>query len=84
MSDKRFYTIEEFVERLQQAGLGFSPRTVRHWIKTGKIQAFRPGKRQWYIPAEEADKLLQGPSAATPAADLTVEKDQRTHAFVLA
>ena len=61
MTDKRFYTIEEFVERLKQAGLVFSPRTVRLWIKTGKLKAYRPGQRQWYIPADEADRLMQGP-----------------------
>jgi excisionase family DNA binding protein len=64
VSDRRYYTIEEFVEHLKQAGLAFSVRTVRHWIKTGKIKAYRPGERQWFIPVEEADKLLQGPATS--------------------
>jgi predicted site-specific integrase-resolvase len=69
VGDKRFYTIEEFVERLKQAGLVFSPRTVRHWITTGRIKAFRPGQRQWYIPVEEADRLMQGPPSWGRAPD---------------
>ena len=68
MNDKRYYTIEEFVEHLRKLGMVFSTRTVRHWIKTGKVKAFRPGLRQWYISAEEIDKLLKGGSA-DPADD---------------
>ena len=56
--DKRYLTVEEFVDRLLELGLPLTDRTIRNWINAKKIKAIRPGTRAWYIPVEEIEKLL--------------------------
>ena len=56
---KRYLTVEEFAERLKDAGIRCTDRTVRNWIRDGKIKAIRPGRRQLYIPLEELDRVLK-------------------------
>jgi excisionase family DNA binding protein len=58
MSEQKFYTITEAVAKLKEAGLHFSDRTLRNWIKSGKIKAVRPGDRQWYIPVAEVERIV--------------------------
>ena len=36
---ERFFTVDEIAERLQ-----VSDQTVRRWVKSGKLAAFKPGK----------------------------------------
>lgn len=60
--DKRYLTVEEFVERLRDLGVPLTDRTIRNWIKAKKIKAIRPGTRAWYIPVEEIGRLLAGES----------------------
>ncbi len=50
-SDKAYYTTRE-VSRL----LGVTDRTVRRWIKSGRIRAVRV-RRKWLIPASELKAL---------------------------
>ncbi|MBO9334826.1 MAG: helix-turn-helix domain-containing protein [Roseiflexus sp.] len=62
MSDqqaKRYLTAEEFAKRLQEAGIRCTERTVLNWIKLGKVKAIRPGRRQFYIPVEELERILK-------------------------
>jgi hypothetical protein len=56
---QRYYSIDEVVSLLKQAGLDFTPRTIRNWIKIGKVKAIRPGRRQWFISSDELQKLLK-------------------------
>jgi excisionase family DNA binding protein len=56
--EPRFYSTEEVAEILRKAGLNFTERTIRNWIKAGRIKAIRPGLRQWFVSAEEVKKLL--------------------------
>lgn len=85
MNGKQFYSIEQFVERLEQAGIAYSVRTVRHWIKTGRIKAFRPGQRQWYIPASELDKVLGGPAFREEVLEeVALSRDKRAPWFATA
>ena len=55
-----YLTIPEFVQALRDRGLSFHERTIRLWIKAGRIKAIKPGLRQWYIPREEVDRVLKG------------------------
>lgn len=68
VSDQRYLTIEEFCEELEKRGVKFSPRTIRLWVKQGKIKAIRPGERTWYIPESELDRILSDRLPLTPAA----------------
>ena len=34
-------------------------RTVREWLKLGKIKAVKMGKR-WYVPQDELNKMTKG------------------------
>jgi len=56
---KRYLTAEEFAKRLQEAGIRCTERTVLNWIKLGKVKAIRPGRRQFYIPVEELERILK-------------------------
>ena len=56
--NKRYLSAEEFAERLRELGFPFTDRTIRNWIKEGKIKAIRPGARAWYIAESEIDRLL--------------------------
>lgn len=49
---KRFLTVEEVADMF-----GVHPVTVRRWIEAGHIQAVRPGRRAFRIPAAEVDRL---------------------------
>lgn len=38
--------------------LGVKVRTIREWIRTGKIRAQKyPGSRRWYITDEEISRI---------------------------
>ncbi len=56
---KRYLTPEEVARRLQAVGIRCTERTIRYWVKVGKIKAVRPGRRHLYIPEEEVDRLLE-------------------------
>ena len=68
--NKRYLSAEEFAERLRELGFPFTDRTIRNWIKEGKIKAIRPGGRAWYIATSEIDRLLaeEGEGCALRAA----------------
>ena len=51
---KQVYTIAEVAELMQ-----FSDQTIRAWIRSGHIQAARPGVRAWRIPAAEVARLMR-------------------------
>ena len=57
MEDK-YYTIDEALVFLGEAGLKVTDRTIRNWINRGSVKAIRPGGRQWYIHASEIRRLL--------------------------
>lgn len=41
--------------------LGLKVRTVREWVKTGKIRAIKyPNCPMWFIPESEIDRLTKG------------------------
>ena len=41
--------------------LGIKVRTVREWIKLGKIKAEKSaGNNRWYIPDEEIERTIKG------------------------
>jgi excisionase family DNA binding protein len=44
---ERFYSVEEIAERLQ-----VSDQTVRRWVKSGKLAAFKPGKELRIRPSD--------------------------------
>lgn len=51
--EERFLSTEEVAERLQ-----VDEQTVRRWIKSGKLEAFKPG-REWRIHAVALEALLE-------------------------
>lgn len=54
-SEPEAYTLKQAADLLQ-----VTTRTVRNWIKQGKIQAFKLGST-WRIRREEVDRLLNRP-----------------------
>ena len=50
---EKFFTVEELAERLQ-----VSDQTVRRWVKSGKLTAFKPGKELRIRPAD-LEKFLE-------------------------
>ena len=50
------YTLVQAAARLQ-----VSTRTLRNWIKEGRLQAFKLGLRQWRIRREEVARMLNRP-----------------------
>ena len=39
--------------------LGIKVRTVREWIKTGKLKAKKyPCSNRWFIPKEEVERMM--------------------------
>ena len=52
-AQEQFYSLEEVAERL-----GVSERTVRRWIKSGELPAYKPG-REYRIRDGELEEFLQ-------------------------
>ena len=50
---ERYYTVEEVCGKLQ-----VSDQTVRRWVKSGKLTAFKPGKELRIRPAD-LEKFLE-------------------------
>ncbi len=50
---ERFYTAEELAERLQ-----VSVQTVRRWVKSGKLNGYKPGK-ELRIRATDLEEFLE-------------------------
>lgn len=46
-AEERMYSLEEVAERLQ-----VSERTVRRWIKSGELPAYKPGREYRIIPSD--------------------------------
>ena len=64
MADREHYnTIEEVADRLQ-----VSDQTIRRWIKSGRLPAYKPG-REWRIRTEDLEAFLEArssPKATAP------------------
>ena len=47
---------------LQQAAdaIGIKVRTIREWVKSGKIRAVQSENRRWYIDESEVKRCLHG------------------------
>lgn len=55
--EDRFLNTEEVADMLQ-----VDEQTIRRWIKSGKLQAFKPG-REWKIPQSALDSLVENYSS---------------------
>lgn len=69
--EDRLLSTEEVAERLQ-----VDEQTVRRWIKSGKLEAFKPG-REWRIPPTAFEALLESyssPKVTGPAQQLELEQ----------
>jgi excisionase family DNA binding protein len=64
--EERFLSTEEVAERLQ-----VDEQTVRRWIKSGKLEAFKPG-REWRISPAAFEALLE--SYSSPKAETRFER----------
>lgn len=65
-AEERFLSTEEVAERLQ-----VDEQTVRRWIKSGKLDAVKPG-REWRIPPASFEALLESyssPKSSTPSSE---------------
>jgi excisionase family DNA binding protein len=60
-AEDQFLSTEEVAERLQ-----VDEQTVRRWIKSGKLEAFKPG-REWRISPAAFETLLE--SYSSPKAE---------------
>jgi excisionase family DNA binding protein len=52
-AEERFLSLEDVAERLQ-----VSDRTVRRWVKDGKLAAYKPG-REWRIRPRDLEDFLE-------------------------
>ena len=52
-AEERFLSLEDVAERLQ-----VSDRTVRRWVKDGKLAAYKPG-REWRIRPSDFEEFLE-------------------------
>jgi excisionase family DNA binding protein len=53
LAEERFLSLEDVAERLQ-----VSDRTVRRWVKDGKLAAYKPG-REWRIRPSDLEEFLE-------------------------
>lgn len=53
MNTDRLYNVEEAAEYMR-----VHPRTIRRWIRLGKLEATRPGGWCWRIRREALDAML--------------------------
>jgi excisionase family DNA binding protein len=52
-AEDQFLSLEDVAERLQ-----VSDRTVRRWVKDGKLDAYKPG-REWRIRPSDLEDFLE-------------------------
>ncbi len=52
-AEDRFLSLEDVAKRLQ-----VSDRTVRRWVKDGKLAAYKPG-REWRIRPSDLEDFLE-------------------------
>jgi len=67
----RFEGVEEVAERLL-----VDPQTVRRWIKSGKLKAFKPG-REYRILSHDLDAFLESRSSPKAPAPLQLELEKQ-------
>jgi excisionase family DNA binding protein len=82
MSDQegRFEEIEEVAERLL-----VDPQTVRRWIKSGRLKAYKPG-REYRILSQDLDAFLESrsyPKAQAPPSEPEGTEERRKALRVL-
>jgi excisionase family DNA binding protein len=51
------------------AELHLTPATIRSWVSSGTLQAWRPGKRKYLVRRSELDRMLAGKDVGEPADD---------------
>ncbi len=71
--EERLLSTEEVAETLQ-----VDEQTVRRWIKSGKLEAFKPG-REWRIRPAALVALLETHSSPKAQAPLPFEDEQRRY-----
>jgi excisionase family DNA binding protein len=72
LAEERFLTIEEVAERLR-----VSDRTVRRWIESGALHAYKPGG-EWRIQATDLAAFLETRSSPkAPAPESSAEDSLR-------
>ncbi len=69
--EERFLSTEEVAERLQ-----VDEQTVRRWIKSGKLEAVKPG-REWRIPPGAFEALLESYRSPKGPAPLQLELEKQ-------
>jgi excisionase family DNA binding protein len=47
---------------------GLSPRTLRKFIKAGKLRAYRPGLKNWYVDLNDLEALFASCCVNAPSA----------------
>ena len=53
--EEKIYTVEEIAEKLKVRDY-----TVRGWLRTGKLQGFKMGGRDWRVKESELSKFING------------------------
>jgi excisionase family DNA binding protein len=70
-TEARFLSTEEVAERLQ-----VDEQTIRRWIKSGKLEAVKPG-REWRIPPTAFEALLESYSSPKVRAPQQLEFEEQ-------
>jgi excisionase family DNA binding protein len=80
VDQEQYSTIDEVAERLQ-----VSDQTIRRWIKSGRLAAYKPG-REWRIKTEDLERFLEArsspkapaPPSPEPSLFNGLEEERRT------
>jgi excisionase family DNA binding protein len=67
MSEERFLSLGDVAARLN-----VSEQTIRRWVKSGRLKAYKPGL-EWRIAPEDLDEFLEARSSPKPQASPSLE-----------
>jgi excisionase family DNA binding protein len=84
MSEDRFLSLGDVAARLN-----VSEQTIRRWVKSGRLKAYKPGL-EWRIAPEDLDEFLEMRSSPKPQASPSPEpslndeldEERRSTAFI--
>lgn len=76
MTQERFLTVREIADRMRVTEF-----TVRNWLRSGKLQGYRPGgtKAGWRVKESDLERFIEGgrgePAATDPRREMAEHQD---------
>jgi len=72
---RRFFSVQEVAD-----GLEVHPQSVRRWIKTGQLPAYKPGgspRGPWRIGEDDLERFLAARRSTAQEARIAEDEDER-------